>query len=298
MSVSPAASFAERIMVHVHDEDILYGDLLSIDGERLIFDPAGQITYQMVFLSEIDSVLTDEYPPMRIYPSGEYDDQFMRLPRKPSRHRYRDAFFSLSFFWSRRNPVDMFTINIGDKQGKSHPFAMKMQTGSGFGGSLGAFFPITKSGTSIGLELEVADLDADFIIRYVGESIGSAERGEMLALIDGDMRYYDAGLALKYPIRKGAWFDIFLTPSLGVGMRKITGVLDTVYTLEKHFALFASLDVEVVTASRLVIFAEIKAWNSEIEDLYGIDDEERIVRTDVPRYTTVEFRAATCLRIY
>jgi len=297
-SISPIAAFAERITIHTRDEGILLGNLLSIDEERLIFDPAGPITYRMLFLSEVDSVLTDEYPPRNIYSPGEIDDRLMRLPRKLDRHRYRDAFFNLSLFWSHRKAADLFTINIGDNEGKAYPFAMKMQSGSGFGGSVGAFFPITKSGAAIGLELGVTSLNTDLTIKYIGESVGDVEAGEIVACIDGDMRYYDASIVLRYPLRKGTWFDFFVTPSIGVGMRQYTGGLDTIHTLEKHFALCGSFRVEMVTTSRFAILAEVRAWNSEFEDLYGLDDEGHVVRTDVPRYTVVEFRAATCFRIY
>jgi hypothetical protein len=276
-------ALGQAVIIYLKSGEVAHGDLISVSIDKITFDPVGDVNFRLINISQLDSIITEEEPPTRIYPAV--------LPGAPPVHlqphskrssillKNKDSYYYFALFFGYRQPVNLLKLNMADSTGASYPpLVMKMSSGSGGGGSFGALFPLSDNNIALGVDMEITFMNADWYGITPDYSFS----------FDGSMFILDGSLSLKIPAGKIQSSAFFLTPSLGGGLRRITADADSAKIEETHEAFFAALMFEWNFAGSVSLTVKGKLWNSQLQDLPGLD---------VPRYTALEFQTGLAFYI-
>lgn len=279
-----SSAMADDVIIYLKSGEQLQGDLLSITPRKVEFDPDGEVTFRSVDIAQVDSILTDENPARKVYPPMTESPELpeFHTHRRAARFYREDSYYCLSFHWGYRGPITFLKINFpnGDPFHPAPvPFTMRMYDAKGGGGSAAAFFPVTASGIAAGLEMDMDFMNADWYLEKVKQRIANW---------DGKMFVLDGGVVAKFPLG-GNNPNLFLSPSIGAGYRKISADADTVRIEENHVAYYASAQLEWVFAGAVSLAMKAKVWNSELQDLDWVD---------IPRYTALEVQLGMNVYFY
>lgn len=270
--------------VTLKDGGRAYGELLALDPKGVRIDPEGPVQYRLIPLQEVATVETLEDKPELLYPVQAGGVVAKRLRgRRRTRFGRREAVLGGNVHWTHRRPVSILDIRLatGDSTSvPSIPVSTRLLEGQGVAGSVSALFPVGSSRVWLGLEVEAARADADWLLTAEGFGRTSTIAGSAVSGF--------AAMVLRFPVLEGETATLALR--LGVGLCRLSGTYEDGTFEETHEAFTASLEPEYMVARNVSLHGTARLWNTQIADWPFLDDQGRLRYLDIPRFTILEFR--------